>query len=284
MVIRRLWYESLARKEPIARTRATELCLHSNAVPVDLHFVGRNLCAEIRQSTTEEDRDGFLKMDEGKWVVYVRDDPNYLGPAGRATVAHEFAHILFTLCGLGQPTSYAEYWLLEDACDRVGSYFLAPFIEEECLFFTSKDILTRFSELTNRWMLTSYSAVQMMQRISQNLIAAVSLRSNLVGSLVDWSLSSGLCKDWPQEREPVVDGPLADIHEEIKDIHGRSTTITIPGGCLVGLGYLQPTTAPQLRIQFSNLGPGHADESCLHRTVIFSLLGASHGGQMSFGF
>lgn len=272
------------RMESEARTRAAELGRRSDTVPVDLHNIGKSLCAQLRRSTIEKDRDGFLVKGKNGWIVYVQDDPTHLGHTGRATVAHEFAHILLATSGLGQPASYTECRLLEDACDRIGTYFLAPSMEEGPSILTSEDVLRYFRELTKVWLLTGTNAVRRLDGISKNLVAAAGLRLDMNCSLVDWSVSSGLCRDWPQEGQSVADGPLVEIHSEIKDIDDHVATIAIPGGCLVGLGYMYQNSRPQLSLQFPSRETSDVHGSICHTTVIFSLLDPHDGGQMSFGF
>ena len=68
---------------------------------------------------------GYLTRDGNNWIVRLEGDiSNGLNNDQEFIVAHELAHLLLIEAGAGFVCSDAEYWALEEVCDRVAHKLL----------------------------------------------------------------------------------------------------------------------------------------------------------------
>lgn len=278
MVVRRLWYQSLENSERDAHARVAELRSGNDDAPVDLEQIATRLGARIRRKPTVGDRHGVLTRDGSKWIVGVEEDPVSLGPDSRFIVAHEFAHILLLESGLPGPSSEREYWILEEACDRVGNSIIAPPSISRNVAFESEDVLAMFSELAHRWLLRSIDAAKLMYQSVSNLIAAASLLANGGQAIVDWSLGSERYARWPKKGESVIDGPIAELTSQVYCMGTQVESIPTYGGYLIGIDHCEPRHGVQLQLQSAH--PQMRDSSVMssHRTIVFYLLDSESEG------
>lgn len=119
MVIPRTFVDALKCSEHLATAAAHRLQPIGNGVPAGIREVARSLNARLVRMPAMSTGSGSLRRDGVGWIVAVKDDLDDLSLRGRQIVAHEVAHLLMIQQGMFGPCSEQEYWMLEEACDRV---------------------------------------------------------------------------------------------------------------------------------------------------------------------
>lgn len=128
MVVRGKWNDSLNRCEPLVLDRAGRL-VESQDRPGDVRDLARRLGARIASLSPDSSAEGLLRRNrqDDCWQVEIKGDiSGQLDSEQQFSVAHELAHIMFKNARIGPgPSSEEEYWMLEEACDRVARRLLS---------------------------------------------------------------------------------------------------------------------------------------------------------------
>ena len=125
MVIRRAWANAVRKLEPVVTAQAAQLA-EDVGCRGDARAVAERLGACVESIDVATTRKGWLQRRGDQWVVRVYGDvADGLDAEQQLIVAHELAHVLMIEAGVGVgPCSDAEYWLLEETCDRVAGRLL----------------------------------------------------------------------------------------------------------------------------------------------------------------
>ena len=119
-MLRRQFVGALRSREPAAVATARLL------LGTGIKEAAQSLGARLVRRAADAPGLGCLRRDGAGWVVEVKDDPDDLSGHGRRVVAHELAHLLLINQGMPSPCSIEEYWMLEDACDRMAMRLQVP--------------------------------------------------------------------------------------------------------------------------------------------------------------
>ena len=230
MVLRRFWHESIIDTEAVAVEWANELSSSDNTAPVDLERLARDLDADIRSA---RGINNSLRRDNGKWVVRIDEDHTLSDPRGRFTVAHEFAHILFTMAGMSTPISSEEYWVLEEACDRVARHLLVPISDWSVGVLAARDAGTRFEALVDQWLLRNRDAATIVAQHALNCKFAVIVDATHGYEYPDWIVNRMPSSDYVVRCENT--GIFSGISDQLFEFREGVLDPRRPGHRLVGI-------------------------------------------------
>ena len=127
------WLAKIDNCEPVVSNRADSLVATTGSAD-GIAAMARQLGAEIIRlpGSLKPESKGLLSRPDQRWLIGVGGSlDGGLSPEQQFTVAHELAHLLFIDQGLRQPCDEVEYWLLEDACDRIAQQLLGLTAEDE---------------------------------------------------------------------------------------------------------------------------------------------------------
>ena len=169
MPVRQYWEDSLHQAERRLIGEAATLHATTTRIPVDLHALANQLGARLERSTSEETQHGSLHRTNGEWII--RFNAQHPVRRQRFTIAHEMAHLLFSLAGIQPPSSTGEYWILEKACHVVASELLVPNTMAPTALIPRTDLRRLMYELTQRFLLSREAASRYLLRRSSNFNA-----------------------------------------------------------------------------------------------------------------
>jgi hypothetical protein len=142
------------------------------SVPVDVEVLCRGLGLEVKLDATSGrvHRGSLLRDKDRSWIAVHRPaiERSGLTAGERFTVAHELAHHLILRRSEFEPERHAEYWRLEEICNRIAARLLLP---ESCIhdpgpLLSAKEIALEVSALAIRAQVSSAVAARaLMPRI-----------------------------------------------------------------------------------------------------------------------
>ena len=262
MVVRAQWRALVAEKEPYLASQVTELHGHSTSAPVSLTDIGDKLGAVIRPLPKDSHRSGSLSRNGSQWTVWVDGDPTRLSQRQRFTVAHELAHLLFLEAGVASPVGKSEYWILEEACNRIASWLLVPRSRGPSGALDTRAVGGWFRGLTQRWMLSHEAAAKMICQRSSNCLGVAGLqRLDDDKGLVRWSLSNALDKPWPAPRSHVDGERYPDLFKLLAVLEqGRGEELSVPRHQEVLIGIGRRLTCIAFLLSTGEASPATEDE------------------------
>lgn len=243
MVLRRFWHESVIETEAMAVEWANDLSASGMTVPIDLEGLARNLDADIQMA---KGYNNSLRREKGKWIVRIDEDHSLSDPGGRFMVAHEFAHILFSMAGMSTPISSEEYWLLEEACDRVARHLLVPIGDSSFGVLAARDAGTRFETLVDQWLLRSRDAATIVAQHALNCKFAVIVDDTHSYDCPDWIVNRMRSSERPDRCGGV--GISSGLLEELFDFQEGILDPRRPGHRLVGIVRRRRETSNQAQL------------------------------------
>ena len=213
------------------------------SAPVDLEGIARDLDADIRAA---EGRHSSLRREKGKWVVRVDGDHALSAPNGRFAIAHELAHILFTMAGMRSPISSEEYWLLEEACDRVARCLLVPMKDYSFDVLAATEARRRFNVMVDDWLLRNRDAAMVVAQHALNCKFAVVLHDVHGFGSPDWIVDNARPGDRSSWSEGV--GIRLDLLDELFNLHEGMLDPARPGHRLVSVIRRRRENPNQMRL------------------------------------
>ena len=224
------WKERVAEAERSITAQARGLHGRSADSPVNLGRIGRKLGIRIETGRIggPSGRCGLLSRDDNSWWIRV-DDRQSLRRQ-RFGIAHEIAHALYIEFGLGRPNSKSEYWILEEACNRVAVEILVPQEGRPSRTVSPENLPGLLRGLIQRWLLSQESAAKLIcvDAVNDCAVAGISKIDNT--ALVRWSRSKPSDLKWPGPRSKLdLTGSRFPIIEEFirqhfdEDSNGETT-------------------------------------------------------------
>ena len=174
MVVRCSWLDSLIASEDSAGQAILGLDKIVRQAPRNLEALSSTLGARIVKVQRPKpcNRWGQLRRTDTGWQIEIAAENRSLTGEQRFTVAHELAHLLLLRRGVPQPSSESEYWILEEACDRLALLLLVPNRCGPHGNLSVSAVRQWFKALRSSWRLPTPMAAELIWRRSTNCEAA----------------------------------------------------------------------------------------------------------------
>ena len=204
MVVRCSWLDSLIASEDSAGQAILGLDEIACQAPRNLEVLASTLGARIVKVKRPKpcNRWGQLRQTDAGWQIEVAAENHSLTDEQRFTVAHELAHLLLLRRGVPLPSSESEYWILEEACDRLALLLLVPNSCGPHGNLSVSAIRQWLKALKSSWRLPTPMAAELIWRRSTNCDSAAVVdvvnrgRDRSPRFVLRWSSKSS--DSWPE--------------------------------------------------------------------------------------